>query len=151
MIDDKAMALTGDDPRYEEIFDVERESTQGGHALIDDPYAEFDRLRAGGPVYAGDIEEAISGNPNPFFSQARPHFTTLSFDACSKALMDNTTYSSLHYQEMPSVMMNIGHTVLTMVGREHARYRSAIQPALTREQAIKEVQKALAKNWPAGS
>jgi cytochrome P450 len=136
MIENSSNALTREDPRYEEIFDVERESTQGGHALVADPYAEFDRLRAAGPVYAGDIEEAINGHPNPMFTQARPHFTTLSFDACSRALMDNTTYSSLHYQEMPSVMMNIGHTVLTMVGREHARYRSAIQPVLTRAQAM---------------
>ena len=50
--------------------------------------------------------------------------------------MDNDTYSSLLYHEQPGVMNNIGHTILTMVGREHARYRSSIQPMMTRQQAM---------------
>ncbi|TVV76756.1 cytochrome P450 [Sphingomonas solaris] len=129
-------ALTSDDPRYEEIFNVERESTAGGHALIADPYPLFAALREKGGVYPGDLEEALTGISNPFFDKQRPHYTTLTFDAGSKALQDNMTYSSLHYQEMPSVMTSIGHTVLTMIGNEHARYRSSIQPMLTRQQAM---------------
>ncbi len=129
-------ALTNDDPRYAEMFDVEKESTAGGHALIVDPYPALAELRAKGAVQQFDIEEQLTGIENPFFSKKRPHFTTLTFAATSKALMDNETYSSLHYQEMPGVMTSIGHTVLTMIGNEHARYRSSIQPVLTRQQAM---------------
>lgn len=129
-------ALTSNDPRYGEIFDVERESTSGGHALIDDLYLKLTELREQGPIYAGDLEEKLSGISNPFFTKKRPHFATLTFDAGSKALQDNATYSSLHYHEMPSVMNSIGHTVLTMIGNEHARYRSSIQPIMTRVQAM---------------
>ena len=129
-------AITRTDSRYEEIFDVEKETTQAGHALIEDPYRHFADLRTHGAVYAGDIEEKLTGHPNPQFTRARPHFTTLSFGACSKALIDNITYSSLHYHEMPGVMMSIGHTILTMIGKEHARYRASIQPMMTRQQAM---------------
>ena len=133
---DGSNALTSDDPRYEEIFSVERESTSGGHALIADPYPLFAALRDRGPIYPGDLEESLTGISNPQFTRKRPHYTTLTFDAGSKALQDNMTYSSLHYHEMPAVMMSIGHTVLTMIGTEHARYRSSIQPMLTRQQAM---------------
>ena len=129
-------ALTEKDDRYDEMFSVERETTDAGHTLIADPYPEFARLRAHGAIYAGDIEEALTGHPNPQFRTKRPHYTTLSFNACSNALIDNTIYSSLHYHEMPQVMTTIGHTVLTMIGEEHSRHRAAFQPMMTRIQAM---------------
>ena len=129
-------ALTTDDPRYGKMFNVEKETVDAGHILLDDPYADFARLRAEGPVYAGDLATKLTGHPDTVFSTQRPHYTTLSFAACSKALTDNATYSSLHYHEMPGVMHSIGHTILTMVGNEHARYRSSIQPMMTRQQAM---------------
>jgi cytochrome P450 len=129
-------ALTKDDPRYNEMFSVERETVDAGHVLIDDPYPHFAALREKGAVYAGSIVEALTKHPDTMFIKPRPQFTTLSFDAGNKALMDNDTYSSLLYHEQPSVMENIGHTILTMVGNEHSRYRSSIQPVMTRQQAM---------------
>lgn len=128
-------ALTQDDARYEEIFNVEKETLDHGGVLIENLYPKFEAMRARGPILAGDIHQELTGLPNPS-TPARPHFTTLTFDTTSKALMDNATYSSLHYQEMPGVMMTIGHTILTMVGNEHSRYRAAIQPMMTRQQAM---------------
>lgn len=129
-------ALTSRDDRYEEMFDVEKEVAHSGGTLIEDLYSKFADLRAQGAVVKGDLEEMLTGRKNRQFSKGRPHYTTTSFATGSKALMDNITFSSLHYHEMPAVMMSIGHTILTMVGREHGRYRSAIQPMMTREQAM---------------
>lgn len=124
------------DARYEEIFSVEKEVAHAGGTLIDDLYPRLAALRREGAVVRGDLEELLTGRPNSQFTRGRAHFTTLSFDSGSKALIDNATYSSEHYHEMPGMMMAIGHTVLTMVGREHSRYRGAIQPMMTREQAM---------------
>jgi cytochrome P450 len=134
---DSPNALTQDDPRYKEMFSVESETLHAGHMLVDDPYPIFAEMRAGGPVFAGNLAKRVTGHADPQFTdESRLHFTTVSFDACSKALVDNDTYSSLLYQEQPGVMENIGHTVLTMVGNEHARHRAAVQPMMTRQQAM---------------
>jgi cytochrome P450 len=130
-------AITRADPRYDAIFNVENETLHGGYAMIDDPYPALAGLRAQGPVFRGQIIETLTGLPDPQFSlPGRPHFTTLSFGTCSKALEDNLTYSSELYLEVPLIMETFGRTILQMVGKEHARYRSSIQPALTRDQAM---------------
>jgi cytochrome P450 len=118
------------------MFSVEKEAEQHGGKLIDDPYSVFAEMRKASPIFAGDVVQALTGQPNSQFTQRRPHYTTLTFDTCSKALLDNTTYSSLLYHEQPSVMSTIGHTILTMVGSEHGRYRSAIQPMMSAQQAL---------------
>jgi cytochrome P450 len=84
----------------------------------------------------GHITSTLTGRPSSQFSRGRPHFTTLDFEACNTALMDNATYSSLHYQEMPDLMVSVGHTILTMVGDEHSRYRVSVQPMMSRQQAM---------------
>ena len=130
-------ALTRQDERYKEMFDVEKETTHSGGVLIDDLYPKFAELRARGPILAADLHKVLTGIDNPTTPAVRAmHFTTLTFETTNKALMDNTTYSSVHYHEMPSVMQSIGHTILTMVAPEHGRYRSAIQPMMTRQQAM---------------
>jgi cytochrome P450 len=129
-------ALTREDKRYGEIFSVEKETQDAGHILIDDPYPAFATLRAHSPVYLGSIVEKLTGHPDTQYTRGRPHCTTLSFEACSKALLQNTLYSSLLYHEQPAVMESIGHTILTMVGNEHARHRTSVQPMMAREQAM---------------
>lgn len=129
-------ALTVEDKRYEEMFDVEKETVDHGGVLIEDLYPKLAALRARAPVLPIDLHQELTGIRNPTTPGERKHYTTLTFEASNKALMDNTTYSSLHYHEMPSVMMTIGHTILTMVGREHGRYRSSIQGMMTRQQAM---------------
>ena len=137
MVSANSSALTQDDPRYKEMFSVENETLHAGHVLVDDPYPTFAALRAGSGVIAGSIVEQVTGRPDPQFAgNDRPHFSTLTFDACSKALVDNETYSSVLYQEQGGVMENIGHTVLSMVGSEHARHRAAVQPMMTRKHAM---------------
>jgi len=129
-------SITRQDARYEEIFSVEKEVAHAGGTLIDDLYAKLARMREAGPIHQGDLELALTGNANRQFTRGRPHYTTLTFESGNAALLDNATYSSLLYHEMPGVMMSIGHTILTMVGREHGRYRSSIQPMMSREQAM---------------
>jgi len=128
-------ALTRNDVRYEEMFNVERETVDHGGVLIDDLYPKLAALRSQSPVLAADLHHSLTGIAN-LATPDRPHYTTLTFETSNKALIDNVTYSSLHYHEMPGVMMTIGHTILTMVGNEHARYRSSIQPIMTRQQAM---------------
>ena len=128
-------ALTRDDPRYKEMFNVEKEIEHSGGVMLENPYPDFARLRSQGSVFAGSLMMELTGRPDSM-SPHRPHFTALSFDACSKALVDADKFSSAHYQEQASVMHNIGHTVLTMIGNEHARYRAAVQPMMTRDQAM---------------
>jgi cytochrome P450 len=129
-------AITRDDPRYKEMFSVENEVAHGGGVLVDDPYPAFARLRADGAVFDGSLFQRLTGQDDHGFAKPFRFFSTLSFKASDKALIDNDLYSSLVYHEMPGVMQSIGHTLLTMVGREHARYRSAIQPMMTRDQAM---------------
>ena len=128
-------ALTQDDPRYKEMFNVEKEIEHAGGVMLEDPYVDFARLRSQGSVFAGSLTLELTGQPD-HMSPHRPHFTALSFNACSKALVDADKFSSAHYQEQESVMHNIGHTVLTMIGNEHARHRAAVQPMMTRDQAM---------------
>ncbi|MEY2926481.1 MAG: hypothetical protein RL367_958 [Pseudomonadota bacterium] len=130
-------ALTQDDPRYKEMFSVENETLHAGHMLIDDPYPAFAVLRDKGAVLTGNLVETITGQSDPQFkTNPRAHYTALTFDTCSKALVDNETWSSLHYHESGGVMENIGMTVLMMGGNEHARHRAAVQPMMTRQQAM---------------
>ncbi|RYD61701.1 MAG: cytochrome P450, partial [Sphingomonadales bacterium] len=129
-------ALTKDDPRYEEMFSVEKETESHGGVMIQDLYPKLAAMREQGPVIQADIYDALTGVPNTQMSKPHVRYTTLTFETTNKALIDNSLYSSLHYHEMPSVMMSIGHTILTMVGNEHGRYRSSIQPIMTRQQAM---------------
>lgn len=131
----ESSALTSDDPRYKEMFNVEKEIEHSGGVMIPDPYPDFARLRSQGSVFAGSLSMELTGQPD-HTSPERKHFTALSFNACSKALVEADKFSSAHYQEQASVMKNIGHTVLTMIGNEHARYRAAVQPMMTRDQAM---------------
>jgi cytochrome P450 len=128
-------ALTRDDPRYKEMFNVEKEIEHSGGVMLEDPYPDFARLREQGSVFAGSLALELTGQPD-HMSPHRRHFTALSFNACSKALVEADKFSSAHYHEQDSVMHNIGHTVLTMIGNEHARYRAAVQPMMTRDQAM---------------
>lgn len=129
-------ALTRGDKRYEQIFSVEKETHDAGHILIDDPYPAFAELRQLSPIFKGSIVEKLTGHRDAQHTRGRPHCTTLSFEACSRALVQNSVYSSLLYHEQPVIMESIGHTILTMVGNEHARYRSSVQPMMAREQAM---------------
>jgi len=128
-------ALTRDDPRYEEMFNVEKEIEHSGGVMLEDPYPDFARLRSQGSIFDGSLSLELTGQPDHTCPD-RKHFTALSFNACSKALVEADKFSSAHYQEQESVMHNIGHTVLTMIGTEHARYRAAVQPMMTRDQAM---------------
>jgi cytochrome P450 len=129
-------SITRQDSRYEEMFSVEKEVAHGGGTLIENLYPRLAALRQNGAIHRGDLEQTLTGRPNRQFTKGRHHYTTLTFDIGSRALMNNNIYSSAHYHEMPAVMTSIGHTILTMVGREHGRYRNAIQPMMTQEYAL---------------
>jgi cytochrome P450 len=50
--------------------------------------------------------------------------------------IDNKLYSSGLYHEMPRTVERFGHTVLSMVGDEHARHRAAVLPMMLHQRAI---------------
>jgi len=58
-------ALTGNDARYEEMFNVERETVDHGGVLIEDLYPKLAVLRARSPILAGDLHQSLTGVPNP--------------------------------------------------------------------------------------
>ena len=61
----------------------------------------------------------------------RPVFTVLSFDACTRALADASTFSSrFHAENIGKVW---GHTVLGMDDPEHRHYRSLVVQAFTKK------------------
>ena len=131
-----ASALTDNDPRYEQMFSVEKEIEHVGSELIEDLYPKLADLRSKQSILKADLHETLTGKANPLFADGRPHYTTLTFDTSNKVFMDNNTYSSHFYHEMPLMMENIGHTIITMIGKEHSRYRSSVQPMMTRQQAM---------------
>ncbi len=128
-------ALTRKDDRYQEVFSVEKEVADFGYALVDDIYTPIAELRARGPIFVGSLARELTGKAEPG-SLTRPRYATLTFETCNQVLGDNITYSSSYYQEQDFIREGMGHTILGMIGKEHARYRSSIQPMMTRDQAM---------------
>ncbi|AIT82186.1 cytochrome P450 [Novosphingobium pentaromativorans] len=128
-------ALTRKDERYKEMFSVEKEVADFGYALVDDIYAPIAALRSKSPVFVGSLARELTGKAEHSMLD-RPRYATLTFETCNKVLGDNITYSSSYYREQDFIREGLGHTILGMIGKEHARYRSSIQPMMTREQAM---------------
>lgn len=126
-----------DDPRFKTMFDVEHETVSRGHVMVEGLYPILADLRSKGSIHRGSLSVAVTGHElDDVFDRGRPHCSTLTFDTTSKVLMENELYSSELYREMPFWLPKIGHTVLDKVGKEHSRYRGAVQPFFTRVQAM---------------
>jgi cytochrome P450 len=126
-------AITAEDPKYHQLFDIKRAANERGAEIIDDPYSPWRDLRARGPVHAGDTRTLIGMRPAPqLFTVERPHFTCVDYESCTAVLVDNRLFSSqVYYEYFPA--KQIGRTILHMGGDEHRQYRGIVQPLFIRQ------------------
>lgn len=127
-------ALTSNDPRYREMFDVKKEAEATGRVHAD-LSAAMDALRDQAPVMKGSLQELLHLPKHQTFDSEREHYTVFSFDLCNRALRENLLFSSESMNESPSVRQ-MGDTILTMIGDKHRRYRSMVQPMFLRPKAV---------------
>jgi len=130
-------ALTSDDPRYGELFDVAKETASHGGQLFGDLTPAMNALRNRAPVIKGSLHEllGISENHHAMTLVKRQHYTLLSFSLCDKALRENLLFSSAIYKDSVGVQQ-LGKTILEMTGDEHRSYRNVVQPMFLRPKAI---------------
>jgi cytochrome P450 len=130
-------ALTSDDPRYGELFDVAKETAAHGGQLFGDLTPAMNALRNRAPVIKGSLRELldIPENHHAVTTVKRQHYTLLSFALCDRALRDNLLFSSAIYKESVGVQQ-LGKTILEMTGDEHRSYRNVVQPMFLRPKAI---------------
>jgi cytochrome P450 len=105
--------------------------TAVGIGQVRDPYPEFARMHAEGPVHAGPqwhrfglenhMEAMLVGDATPF--------TVLPYDVNQRVLKDGGTYSSSGYAKLNGVVM--GRTIIEMDEPDHHRYRALLQQAFT--------------------
>jgi cytochrome P450 len=131
-------AVTADDPRYKELFDVRTEARASGHLLEDDMNQHFRRLREAAPAHKGFLRELMAvPEHHQRFASPKQGWTAFSFEACNTAFRDNETFSSRLYEDMPGVQAGFGgKTILQMVGGEHRRYRATLQPMFLKPKAF---------------
>jgi len=130
-------ALTSDDPRYSELFDVAKETAAHGGQLFGDLTPAMNALRNRAPVIKGSLHELleIPEHDHAWTLVKRQHYTLLSFALCDKALRDNLLFSSAIYKDSVGVQQ-LGKTILEMTGAEHRSYRNVVQPMFLRPKAI---------------
>jgi len=136
-MNDYAQILREEDPRIAALFNVEGETEHGGHLVVEDPFPAMAKLMAQAPVHRGQLGELMGYDPKAGFHFHIPDrltYTTFSFQATSRVLIENETFSSRIYEEIDS-NGQFGHTILQKVGKEHRRLRGPIQPFFTPQMA----------------
>lgn len=129
-------SLMSDNPRYAEMFDVNKESANAGVDNNRDYTDDMNALREAAPVHKGSLRELL-GLPEIAHSMGPPReaMTFFSWRACEIGFRENLLFSSEGYNESPGVR-TIGPTILSMVGKPHKRLRSAAQPLFKRPKVI---------------
>lgn len=132
-----AEVLRQEDDRVYELFSVERETLDSGSILVDDPFPKMAEILSRGAVQQGSMAELMElAGPGRFFVNhvpGHPTYTAFSFNAVSKAFIDNITFSS-HCYHMTAPGM-LGNAMIVNVGAEHRAQRGPIQPLFTPEAA----------------
>lgn len=128
-------ALTSNDPRYREMFDVKKEAVSTHGAFHGDLTEKMNDLRNQAPVMHGSLQELLHLPKHQNYDRERDHYTIFSFELCNRALRENLLFSSESMNESPSVRQ-MGDIILTMIGDKHRRYRSMVQPMFLRPKAI---------------
>jgi cytochrome P450 len=129
-----ADTLTSDDPRYAELFDVQKEASSSGGAIYGDLTPSMNALRDKAPVQKGSLRYLLNLPGLDHYEVKRESYTLLTFDLCNRALRENELFSSEGYNDSPSVRA-MGKVILKMVGDEHRRYRAVVQPMFLKPQA----------------
>ena len=133
-----SQALTADDPRYNELFDVAKEAaaSNDGGEVYGDLTPQMNALRDACAAHKGSLRQLLNApDLHQAYDTPREHYTIFSFEACNRAFRDNQLFSSLGYLESPGVR-SMGKVILSMVGDEHRRYRAAAQPMFIRPKAM---------------
>jgi len=129
--------LREEDPRIAALFDVAGEQEHSGHVIVEDPFPALGKLLAEAPVHKGAIGELLGYNADAgfhFHIPGKPTYTTFSFEATSRVLIENETFSSRVYEEIDS-NAQFAHTILQKVGAEHRRLRAPMQPLFSPKMA----------------
>lgn len=128
-------SLLSDNPRYAEMFDVNKQSANTG-ADMDRDYTEaMNALRDKASVQHGSLRKLLGADEMDFSPIKRDNYTFLSYRACEIGFRENQIFSSEGYNESPGVAL-VGKTILSMVGKEHKRLRSAAQPLFKRPKVL---------------
>jgi len=125
--------LVLDPARIRELFDLRSQVyAHMGGSYEADPYPEFQRLRASGPVHEGTPGRLIGFTGEEFFQglpfPERRHFSAFDFETCDHIVRHPETFSSSSL--MPGETASLADSsMLTMDGDQHRRYRSLVQPS----------------------
>jgi cytochrome P450 len=128
-------SIVSDNPRYREMFDVKTQVANSGVNLERDYTDDMNRLRDAAAVQPGSLR-ALLGVPEIEMGDVkRDSYTFFSYRACEIGFRENLIFSSEGYNESPGVR-SVGKTILSMVGKEHKRLRSAAQPLFKRPKVL---------------
>ena len=129
-------SLMSDNPRYAEMFDVNKESANAGVDNNRDYTDDMNALRDAAPVHQGSLR-GLLGVPemSHMMGPPRNEMTFFSYRANEIGFRENLLFSSEGYNESAGVR-TIGTTILSMVGKPHKRLRSAAQPLFKRPKVI---------------
>ena len=129
------MTAASERERFEHLYDVEKHvmATDGG-ILVEDPYPAFAELLGEAPVHEGSVRELLGYGPGGLsLLRDGPTYTAMSYEANDTVLRENLVFSSTFYAGLATLMF--GKSILEMVGDEHRRYRTLVQPAFTPKRA----------------
>lgn len=130
-------SLVSDDPRYADMFRIEREAEMLGKAQLEpDLSAELNALREKAGVQKGNPWELL-GLPLPAGANTPPReeYTVFSYGGCEIGFRENLLFSSEIYNDSEG-LKSIGRTILQMVGKEHKRNRALAQPLFKRPKVL---------------
>lgn len=131
-----AESLTSDDPRYSELFDVQKEAAHSSGEVYGDLTPRMNALREQAPVLKGSLRELLDlPEVHQAYDRPRQHYTLLTFELCERALRENLLFSSKVYEESPGVRA-LGNVILKMTGEEHRRNRAVVQPMFIKPRAV---------------
>lgn len=128
-------SLVSDNPRYAELFDMNKQQANVGVDMDKDYTDDMNRLRDAAPVHKGSLRELLGVAEIPFSDIPRDSYTFFSYRACEIGFRENLIFSSEGYNESAGVR-TIGPTILSMVGKPHKRLRTAAQPLFKRPKVL---------------
>ena len=129
-------SLVSDNPRYDELFNMKKQSANVGVDMARDYTADMNRLRNEAAVHKGSLRELLGVPEIPgMMGPDREGYTFFSYRACEIGFRENLIFSSEGYNESPGVR-TIGPTILSMVGKPHKRLRTAAQPLFKRPKVL---------------
>jgi cytochrome P450 len=128
-------SLVSDNPRYDELFNMKKQSANLGVDMDKDYTDDMNRLRDAAPVHRGSLRELLGVPEMPFSDIKRESHTFFSYRACEIGFRENLIFSSEGYNESAGVR-SIGPTILSMVGKPHKRLRTAAQPLFKRPKVL---------------